>query len=60
MQSSKRPSKIKDDDFQDAMDKAHNAIIISFGDGVLIDGRSDYSCWSLEEIGGFLHEEVFY
>ena len=55
MQSSKRPSKIKDDDFQDAMDKAHNTIIMSFSDGVLRDGRSDYNCWTLEEIGGFLH-----
>lgn len=36
-QSSKRPRKIKDKDLQDAMDKAHNTLIISLGDRVLRD-----------------------
>ncbi|KAL9447166.1 hypothetical protein AB3S75_014774 [Citrus x aurantiifolia] len=33
--TSKKISKIKDEDMQEAMDKAHNTIIISLGDGVL-------------------------
>lgn len=36
-QSSKRPRKIKDKDLQDAMDKAHNTLIISLGYRVLRD-----------------------
>lgn len=33
-QSSKKPRKIKDEDLQDAMDKAHRTLIMSRGDGV--------------------------
>lgn len=33
--NSKKISKIKDEDMQDAMDKAHSTIIMSLGDGVL-------------------------
>ena len=33
--TSKKISKIKDEDMQEAMDKAHSTIILSLGDGVL-------------------------
>ncbi|KAH9752684.1 hypothetical protein KPL71_014795 [Citrus sinensis] len=33
--TSKKISKVKDEDMQEAMDKAHNTIILSLGDGVL-------------------------
>lgn len=34
-QSSKKARKIKEEDLQDTMDKAHNTIILSLGGGVL-------------------------
>lgn len=50
-QSSKKARKIKEEDLQDTMDKAHNTIILSLGGGVLREaGESNYSYWSLEEI----------
>ena len=46
-QSSKKPRKIKYEDLQDAMDKAHNTLILSLGDGVLREVGDQTSAASL-------------
>ena len=48
--SEKKPSKLFDEEMQDALDKAHSTLILSLGDGVLRD-VGDQGLWKkLEDL----------
>lgn len=53
--SSKKPRKVSDEDLPDILDKAHSAIIVSLGDGVLREVGGENNCWVVEEIGRHIH-----